>query len=205
MIKMTLILGLTGGIASGKSTVSRFFQSLTIPVIDADLAARQVMEPGSDTLTKVAEAFGPTVIKKDGTLDRKRLASIVFHDSEKRKLLNQLVHGAVYLLMEQEKDRLIEEGHALIVMDIPLLYETGYDQQVDEVMLVYVDQQTQIKRLMKRDRMSLTEAEARIRSQWPMEDKVAKAATLIDNTGTIEETKEQVQQWIVQKGFSGPD
>ncbi|WP_161877806.1 dephospho-CoA kinase [Alkalibacterium sp. MB6] len=202
---MTLILGLTGGIASGKSTVSRFFQSLTIPVIDADIVAREVMKPGSDTLKKVSETFGVSVIKEDGTLNRKKLGSIVFHDSKKLSDLNQIVHGAVYQLMEKEKQSLIDAGHDLIVMDIPLLFETGYDQRVDEVMLVYVDQATQIKRLMTRDQLSVPEAEARIRSQWAMEDKVAKADTIIDNTGTIEKTKEQVHEWIIQKGFSAPD
>ncbi len=148
---MKKIIGLTGGIASGKSTVSNWLISQGYPVVDADIAARKVVEPGMPALREITEAFGPSILFEDGTLDRKKLGSIIFSDEEKRQTLNAIVHPAVREWMKLETERAFEEGASIVIMDIPLLFESKLTHMVGETVLVYVSLETQLKRLMERD------------------------------------------------------
>lgn len=194
---MTKILGLTGGIASGKSTVSKYFKSLNVPLIDADVVAHDVMRAGEPVVREIADAFGAEYILENGEIDRARLGQTVFANPYKRKQLNGIVQGKI----RQEIERLIKAELAkepdLIVLDIPLLYEAKYDYQVDLVMVVYVDGETQKRRLLKRN-TDLTEEDVkyRIKSQMPLELKAEKADVIIDNNGTIEETVAQIEMWV---------
>ncbi|MFD3445348.1 dephospho-CoA kinase [Microbacteriaceae bacterium 4G12] len=189
---MTIVIGLTGGIASGKSTVAMMLRELSIPVIDADVIAREVVTPGKDAYSKVVRAFGEEIVLDNKEIDRAKLGSIIFHDKEKRQLLNSIVHPAVRAEMNAQKEFYIQQGEQVVVLDIPLLFESKLTALVDQVVVVYVDEKTQLERLMKRNDLSETEAKARIASQMPLSDKVALADEVIHNTGTIEQTKEQV-------------
>ena len=194
---MTKVLGLTGGIASGKSTVSNYFKKQNIPVVDADIVAREVMRAGQPVVAKVQEAFGAEVILENGEIDRERLGKIVFGNEEKRRLLDRIVRDEIRKQITSESKALQAEGHALIVLDIPLLFEGKFQDEVDEVMVIYVDGATQKARLLKRN-TELTEedAENRIHSQMPLDEKVKQADILIDNNGTIEHTLKQVENWL---------
>lgn len=194
---MTKVLGLTGGIASGKSTVSDYFRKRKIPVVDADLVAREVMKAGHPTVKKVGEQFGQEVILENGEIDRDKLGQMIFSSPEKRKQLNAIVQDDIRAQILEEKESLLKEKHALIVLDIPLLFEGNYESSVDEVMVVYVEKSTQKERLLKRNPgLSETDALNRIYSQMPLEDKAKQADILIDNNGTIEQTTKQVANWL---------
>lgn len=198
---MTFILGLTGGIATGKSTVSRFFESHGIPVIDADKGARHVMEPGQAAYRAVVECFGQDIVTGDGTIDRARLGAIVFNDPDKLNKLNKTVHNHILNWMKTEKGKLIKAGHPLIVLDIPLLYEIGFENEVDAVMVIYVDPDTQLKRLMKRDNLSEADAQLRIDAQESIDSKAEKADIIIDNRVSIEELENQLRTWLDYNGY----
>ncbi|MED2983322.1 dephospho-CoA kinase [Bacillus thuringiensis] len=190
---MTVVIGLTGGIASGKSTVSEMFRELSIPVIDADVIAREVVEQGKPAYNKIVEVFGAEVLQQDGELDRPRLGSIVFYNEEKRLQLNKIVHPAVREEMNRKKEMYIKEGMQAVVLDIPLLFESKLTSLVDRILVVAVKPHTQLERLMKRNNFSEEEATARIQSQMPLEEKVKNADEVINNDGTIMGTKTQLQ------------
>ncbi|MFI8676585.1 dephospho-CoA kinase [Bacillus thuringiensis] len=190
---MTVVIGLTGGIASGKSTVSEMFRELSIPVIDADVIAREVVEQGKPAYNKIVEVFGAEVLQQDGELDRPRLGSIVFYNEEKRLQLNKIVHPAVRDEMNRQKEMYIKEGVQAVVLDIPLLFESKLTSLVDRILVVAVKPHTQLERLMKRNNFSEEEATARIQSQMPLEEKVKNADEVINNDGTIMGTKTQLQ------------
>ncbi|AGT33069.1 dephospho-CoA kinase [Geobacillus genomosp. 3] len=196
---MAVTIGLTGGIASGKSTVSAMMRELGLPVIDADEAARAVVEPGEEAYRQIVAAFGPDILQDDGSINRAKLGAIVFNDEQARKTLNAIVHPAVRRKMLAEKEAHIRSGAKTIVLDIPLLFESGLTAWVDKVLVVYVDDDVQLRRLMARNGFTKEEALARIRAQWPMAEKVKRADAVIDNNGTIEETRRQLlsilQQW----------
>ncbi|HZG60789.1 MAG TPA: dephospho-CoA kinase [Anoxybacillus sp.] len=198
---MALIIGLTGGIASGKSTVARMLLELGIPVIDADQIAREVVEIGEEAYLQIVEKFGEEILQDDKTIDRAKLGAIVFNDEEKRKLLNSIVHPAVRKKMLEQKERYVKKGEKTIVLDIPLLFESNLTHLVDKIVVVYVDEHTQLERLMARNGFSKEEAKARIKAQMPLKEKVAKADAVINNNGTIEQTKKQLlnilKQWDV--------
>lgn len=194
---MTKVLGLTGGIASGKTMVSDFFKSKNYPVIDADVIAHDVMRAGTPTAEKIHAVFGEDVIQADGEIDRKELGSIIFADPQKRKQLDSLVHSEVIRELERQKEQFIQEKAPLIVLDIPLLYEVGYENKVDEVMVVYVDRPTQKERLLKRNSdLSVEEAENRINAQLSLEEKAKRADVIVDNRGSREKTRQQVIDWL---------
>ncbi|AKU26026.1 Dephospho-CoA kinase [Geobacillus stearothermophilus] len=196
---MAFTIGLTGGIASGKSTVSAMMRELGLPVIDADEAARAVVRPGEEAYRQIVTAFGPGILRADGEIDRAKLGAIVFNDEQQRKVLNAIVHPAVRKKMLAEKEAHIRSGAKTVVLDIPLLFESGLTHWVDKVLVVYVDDDVQLRRLMARNGFTEEEALARIRSQWPMAEKVKRADAVIDNNGTIEETRRQLlailHQW----------
>lgn len=174
-------VGLTGGIASGKSTVSRLFQEAGAFVIDADEIAHAVIRKGAPAYAGIVEAFGAVILDKKGEIDRKRLGEIVFNDARRRERLNQLVHPHVYAQAEKEKTA-IAAAHpeAVILFDVPLLIETGSHREMDLVIVVYVDRATQIDRLIKRDGLTREEAERRIDAQMPLDEKRRFADEIID-------------------------
>lgn len=193
---MTFILGLTGGIATGKSTVSRWFAEKGYPIIDADLIARRIVEPGTEGLAKIVAHFGPEIVKKDGSLNREKLGAIVFSQPEKREALNAILKLYIRRSIKEDTAALVNEKHALIILDIPLLYEAGYEKQCDAVMVVYTTVEVQLKRLMARNNLTEVEALNRIASQESIEDKKMRADYVIDNNGAINQTYEQVETWL---------
>ncbi|MCA1056943.1 dephospho-CoA kinase [Rossellomorea aquimaris] len=194
---MSIILGLTGGIASGKSTVSSMLKQKGYTVIDADLAARKVVEVGQPAYLAIVEEFGREILcKEDDTIDRAKLGTIIFHNEEMRKKLNGIVHPAVRGMMLSEKDDAINTGKQTIIMDIPLLYESDLTWMVDKTIVVYVDEDTQLSRLMKRNQFTKDEAASRISSQFPLKDKIGLADAVINNNGTIEESEQQLEKII---------
>jgi dephospho-CoA kinase len=198
---MSMVLGLTGGIATGKSTVSQVFKEAGFPIIDGDLIAREIVEPGQPALKEIAAAFGSQMIDDKGSLNRKKLGKIIFNDSTKRVQLNKIMspylRKAILAELEQKKQQA-----PLVVLDIPLLYEGGYEQFVDQVAVVYVPEKIQLQRLMQRDQLTTKEAQQRINSQWPIEQKKQLAEIVFDNQGTKEETKNVVKEWLSLNHFS---
>ncbi|MFD0712313.1 dephospho-CoA kinase [Paenibacillus sp. GCM10027626] len=199
-----MILGLTGGIASGKSTVSTMLAELGAKLVDADQVAREVVLPGEPALAELVERFGSAILHEDGTLNRAALGQIVFTpDKGKLKELEAIMHPAIRKRMQQQiKAYAAASPKSLIVADIPLLYETGQAEQYEAVMVVYVPRAVQIERLMARQGITREEAEMRIDLQMDMEEKKRKADYLIDNSGTLEQTRQQVEQFWQGKGFS---
>lgn len=189
---MQKTIGITGGIATGKSTISKMVAELGFTVIDADVVAREVVEPGMNAYRSIVEHFGKDILLENGAIDRKKLGEIVFHNEDKRKLLNSIVHPEVRKVMLEKRDQAFQRGEIAVFLDIPLLYESGLTWMVDVVLVVYTDEKTQLQRLMKRNHFSKDEALARIRSQMPIEDKRKRADAVIDNRGPVEQSKQQL-------------
>lgn len=188
------IIGLTGGIASGKSLVARIIEGLGGVVIDADQLAREVVTPGEAAYVAIVNEFGKEILCQDGALDRKALGRIVFSDSLARHRLEGITHPAIARRAEQRLASLREAGTAVVVYMAPLLIEAGITSRVDEVWVVYVDRETQIQRLMQRDGVSRDEALQRLDAQMPMDQKRGYGKIVIDNRGTPEETERQVRE-----------
>lgn len=198
---MTMIIGLTGGIASGKSTVSEMLKKRGIPVIDADLIAREVVEVGKKAYTEIVNAFGKEILNEDLTINRARLGSIVFQNEDKREKLNSIVHPEVRLEMKRRQEQLISEGAKAVVLDIPLLFESNLKHLVDKVIVVYTGEKNQLERLMKRNNFSKEEALSRINAQMPLKEKVKFADAVINNDGTLEETEQQLENILMNWGI----
>jgi dephospho-CoA kinase len=187
-----LVAGLTGGIATGKSTVAAIFEEAGARLIDADRIARETVRKGSPAYRDIVAHFGTDILFGDGEIDRKRLAAIVFNDSSEQRALEHIVHPQV----KQEVDRRValigrQEPDALIILDIPLLFEAGMQPGLGAVIVVYAPEHLQIARLMARDGLTEPEAIARIRAQMPIESKRALATHVIDNSGSIEHSRGQ--------------
>lgn len=194
-----LIVGLTGGIASGKSLVAKVFQDLGAYIIDADKIVHELLEPGQQAWEEVVKYFGPEIVFPDKTIDRRKLGAIVFNDAEKRAWLNQCLHPKVFAVYTARVKHLSARAlHAIIVLDAALLIETGYHKKMDRTVVVYADQEQQMERLTNRDRFSREQALVRIRSQMPLSEKRRQADYVIENTGTREETEQQARE-IFQK------
>ena len=190
-----LLVGLTGGIATGKSTVSAMLAHLGCRVIDADQLAREVVAPGQPAHAAIVAEFGPEVLQPDGYLDRKRLGAIVFADPERRKRLEAITHPAVRQRQQRILSMLEEEEHdGLVIWDVPLLYETKGDAHVDRVVVVATDEDTELARLIARDGSGEADARARIQSQMPVAEKAKRAHYVIDNSGSRADTERQVRQ-----------
>ncbi|MDO9529290.1 MAG: dephospho-CoA kinase [Syntrophales bacterium] len=188
-----LSVGLTGGIASGKSTVAKMFQEKGAYLIDLDVMVRSVEEPGAPVWKRIVEDFGSKILNEDGTINREKLGAIVFCDKEKLEKLNEIVHPVVFGEWKQQiADIEKNDPDAIVVSDIPLLIEVGKVDEVDLVVLVYISQEEQIRRLIERDRCSRKEALARIDSQMPIDKKLWYSDFVVDNGGSLEETAEQV-------------
>lgn len=191
------VAGLTGGIASGKSTVSSMLAAAGIPVVDADRLAREVVEPGQPAYRDVVAAFGPSVVGPDGRLDRRRLGSLVFADPVARARLESIVHPRVF---DAERAALgaiaSERPGSVAVVDAALLIESGNHRWMDAVILVTAPREVQIERLIARDRLTPAEAEARLAAQWPLEVKRPYADFEIDNGGGLDATERQVERLV---------
>ncbi|MCM3692134.1 dephospho-CoA kinase [Neobacillus niacini] len=198
---MSLVIGLTGGIASGKSTVSTMLKEMDITVIDADVEARLAVEKGELAYQQILAEFGDAIVLPSGDIDRQKLGSIIFHNAEKRQLLNNIVHPEVRRRMNNQVEAARVRGEQIIVLDIPLLFESKLTHMVEKTILVYVDRDIQLKRLMDRNDLSLEDAEARIKSQMPLSEKVALADAVINNNGLLSETKKQVIEVLTGWGI----
>lgn len=195
---MTFVLGLTGGIATGKSTVSQYLANKGIPIVDADLIARQVVEPGTSGLATIVNEFGEELLLPDGTLNRKLLGQVVFNDSVKRHRLDTILDNDIRREIKSAIAEAVAQNSELVIVDIPLLFEAGYEAFVDQIMVVSLPPDLQVERLMKRNQLTKIEAEKRIASQMAISSKVVKADFVIDNSGTVEQTYQQIDQWLNQ-------
>lgn len=204
VINMALTIGLTGGIASGKSTVANMCKEMGIPVIDADIEARLAVEPGEPAYKMIVESFGPGILLQDGSINRQALGALIFNDEDKRLLLNGIVHPEVRKRMAEKRETAEKTGAPIVILDIPLLFESKLTYMADKTLVVYVGRDTQLSRLMARNSFSKEEAEARIRSQMPLSEKAAMADAVIDNNGEIDETKRQLleilERWRTEYG-----
>lgn len=189
---MTLRLGLTGGIASGKSTVSRIFAELGAIIIDSDLLAREVVAPGTDGLDEVVKAFGEEVLTATGEMDRAKVGAIVFADPSRRKVLEQIIHPRVFQ-RALEIDASAGE-HDVVINDIPLLVETNQADRFDAVVVVDVPTELQVDRMVRDRGMSVEEAEGRIAAQATREQRLAVATYVVENTGSLEDLRKRVEQ-----------
>ena len=190
---MTRVVGLTGGIGSGKSTVSRLFQKLGASVVDADAIVHELQTAGSPLLDRIVDAFGSGVLLGSGELDREALGLLVFSDATARERLNAIVHPAVGVEMARRIEEARKARAALVVVDVPLLLETGSSAAFDAVVVVYCRESQQIERQQARDGSSREEAEQRVRAQLSIEEKRRLADHVIDNSGSPEETDRQVR------------
>lgn len=186
------VLGLTGGIGSGKSMVASMFANLGAEVIDADQLAREVVEPGQPALEEIATAFGREILLPDGRLDRGKLARIIFADPIARARLNAITHPRIQERMATEM-ALRGSRPGVLIVDIPLLYENDRTGTVDNVIVVWVDTKTQLRRLVERDGLTADEARQRIAAQMPLDEKRARADMVVDNSGSRQNTRRQVE------------
>ncbi len=193
---MTFVLGLTGGIASGKSLVTSIFLKEKIPVVDGDLVSRKIVEKNSPALKEIVAYFGEDILQVDGTLNRKILGKRVFAKKELLQKLNDIMDPYLRNAFLKEINGAKEKNIPLIVLDIPLLYEENYDQYCEQVMVVWVPENIQKNRLMKRDQLTEIEAEKRMASQLSLNEKKRLGDIIIDNSATKRKTEEQVLKWL---------
>lgn len=194
---MASVIGLTGGIATGKSTASNILKEHGFYIVDADIASRKAVAKGSTGLKQVQEVFGDQAII-DGEMNRQYVGSVVFKDEAMRLKLNNIIHPIVRDIMDAEKKFGLEKGKK-VIMDIPLLFENKLQDTVDETWLVYTTEETQISRLKQRNQLSDDEATSRIQSQMPIEEKKQLADEIIDNNGTLEELAQNIETLIESK------
>ncbi len=186
------VLAVTGGIGSGKSTVLGMFTELGADTVDADQLAREVVQPGEPALAEIVQAFGDAMLLPDGSLDRARLGALVFSDTDARLRLNAITHPRIHQRMTEEVDAR-RRRNGVLVLDIPLLYENGRADIAEAVVVVWVDAKTQLTRLVERDGFSEAEARRRLAAQMPLDEKRALADHVVDNRGSLEETRRQVR------------
>ena len=186
------VIGLTGGIATGKSTVSATLENAGAVIIDADRIARKVVKKNLPAYRQIVDTFGESVLLPDGEINRTALGNLIFNDPHKKQLLNAIVHPHVRKETNRQLKHIENNNpNALVILDIPLLFEAGMHKDLSEVIIVYAPEHIQIKRLMERDHISQEDALSRIRSQMPVEEKKSLATRVIDNSGTLEHTRKQ--------------
>ncbi len=186
------IAGLTGGIATGKSTVVGMFEELGAKIVDADAIAKDVVTPGKPAYREIVEHFGEGILFEDGQIDREKLGEIIFNNEAERSFLNNSTHPRVFEEMQRQIKSYAESGAKVVLCDVPLLLESGAQSWLKPVILVYANPETQLARLTERDECSEERARARISSQLPIDDKKKNADVIIDNSGTPEKTRAQV-------------
>lgn len=190
-----MIIGLTGGIASGKSLVADEFKRLGARIIDADLIARDVLQPDEEPYKMVIEEFGEKIVARDGKIDRARLGEIVFNDCERLKKLNQLTHPEIIRRIEESVKGIVEnEPDRIIVLNAPLLIEVGLHTKMDHIVVVYADEERLLERIVSRDSVKREDALKRLSCQMPLKEKVEYADRVIYNNSTREETLDQVDR-----------
>lgn len=188
------LIGLTGGIASGKSTVSRMLSELGACIIDVDKLSREVVQPGKPAYQDIIKAFGKDIVEPDGELNRRLLGQLVFNNKEARLALEKITHPRIETAAKAAVEAAEANGFDVVVLDVPLLIEVGWHTRVDAVWVVYVDEQTQLDRLMSRDKLGKTAARARMDAQLALSEKVKYADVVIDNSGALEKTQNNVAQ-----------
>lgn len=189
------LLGVTGGIASGKSAVSEMLSELGSPLIDFDLIARQVVEPGTPGLAKIVDYFGHQVLAEDGTLDRRKLSDIVFGDMEKRKKLESFTHPLIYEeFFKQANEIVAKDPKAIIQVAVPLLIELNLQYLFDKLLVIHVPDKVQIERLAERDGISREEAANILKAQLPIDEKLQFADFVVDNTKDLAYTRSQIEE-----------
>lgn len=192
------LIGLTGGIATGKSLISSNLIKKGYTLIDGDVIARQVVEPGQPAFIEIEKTFGSSVIK-DGQLDRAAMAEVIFNDPEKRLTLNRIIHPQIYKVMRRKVLAALWRREKYVFLDLPLLYESGaMVKYLSKVIVVTCPKEEQLKRLMERNSFSEEEAKSRVASQWPLEEKCRRADFVIDNSGSIEDTLKQLDQVLLE-------
>ena len=197
---MPKVIGLTGGIASGKATVSELLSVFGFKVVDADKAAREAVKKGSKGLAQVREVFGDEAIDENGEMNRRYMGDLVFNHPEKRLELNAIIHPIVRDIMEEEKQEYLKQGYN-VIMDIPLLFENELENTVDEVWVVYTSESIQMDRLMQRNNLSLEDAKARVYSQISIDKKSRMADHVIDNLGDKLELKQNLERLLEEEGY----
>jgi dephospho-CoA kinase len=193
-----MLICITGGIASGKSTVSEIIKKEGLPVIDTDEVYHSIVKKGGSVYNKIVEYFGKEILAKNGEIDRRKLGSIVFSSSEKRKKLNHLTHPEIIKKTFEEVNKLIEKGEKVIFVVIPLLFEAGDPSFFKQIWVVYCSEETQIKRLKKRDNLTDEDAKQRIKSQIPLKEKIKKADVVISSDKSLKDMEEDVKKQIKQ-------
>lgn len=192
--KIMLKIAITGGAGSGKSTVARMFGELGAAVLDADAAAHEAVAVGTLAWQELRQVFGPEYFHSDGSLNRARVSQLVFADPEARQRLNAIVHPRIAELLQGRMQELAQQDAALVMVEVPLLFETGLDRAYDYVIAVYVDPEDQIKRLQGRDGRSTAEIAGILQAQWPLAEKAARAHFVVDNRGSLNDTRKQVEK-----------
>ncbi len=195
------VVGLTGGIASGKSTVSNLFKISGVPVIDADLVARQVVEKDSVGLKTLITHLGESILNEDGTLNRNELGRKMFSDDAIRTEVNDILQPLIRQEITARMKAYQEQGESLIVLDLPLLFEMKYEDMCDEIIVIAVSLETQIVRMQVRNGYTQEEALQRIHAQMPLEDKVKKATIVWNNEGDLKELETTVHHWLLENRY----
>ncbi|HAJ32182.1 MAG TPA: dephospho-CoA kinase [Candidatus Atribacteria bacterium] len=199
---MTLIVGLTGGIGSGKSTVTKMFKDLGAKIIDADKLGHSVILPYKPAWKKIVKLFGKNILQNDLIIDRKKLGKIVFANQTLLKKINDITHSEITRLIKKEINLARNKTHnqeKILIIDAALIYEAKLDRLMDKIIVVYINEDEQVKRLIRRNNLSKEEALQRIKSQIPMKEKAKMADYVIDNSSSLDKTKEQVE--IIWKKF----
>jgi len=192
-----LIVGLTGGIVGGKSTVASMFKDLGVKIVDADKLGHSVILPHRPAWEKITRLFGKDILRNDLTIDRERLGKIVFTNQTLLKKLNEITHPEIIKLIKKEINLARNKTYnqeKILIIDAALIYEAKMDRLMDKIIVVYIDEDEQVKRLVKRDNLSKEEALQRIKSQMPMKEKIKMADYVIDNSSSLDKTKEQVKK-----------
>lgn len=186
------VIGLTGGIASGKSTVSAYLRQKRLPVFDADACVHTLQQKGSPCLLQMTEAFGKTILRPDGELDRKKMAELAFHNPQILRQMNAIVQGAA----ARKRDMFLQahKSDPVVILDVPLLLESGWNAKTDQVWLVFIPEKEQIRRAMERSGMQREEVLARMQRQWPIAKKKQYADVILDNSGSLEALYAQVDR-----------
>jgi dephospho-CoA kinase len=200
-------IGLTGGIASGKSTVAQLFEGRGLPVIDADKIAKDVVKKGTSGLQEIVRAFGPGVLDTNQELDRKKMGSLVFANKEHLDRLESIIHPLVQSEVQLRREYFKAKGHSAVIYDVPLLFEKNLHKQFDGIVLIWCDPAIQLQRLIERDQLSPAEATNRLKAQLPLEDKKKRSSWCIENNGDMKSLKvnfEKVFQEI-QSGKVNPN
>ena len=200
---MTLVLGLTGGIATGKSTADKFFEEKNIPIVDCDEIAHNIMNVNKPAWKDIKEVFGEKYLNEDQNKKRKKLGKLVFNDPTKMKILNEITHPRIFQEMESQIAQYKSEGYSLIIVDAPVLFESHSEKYYDKTLVISLPQDLQIKRLMARNNLTKEEALSRINSQMSLKEKEARATYVIENTGSVEDLYKKLNELLTKIKYEG--